>query len=78
MAIKMTGKVSDFFHHHCFAWDPGSCRGNTEKVVFQWQHLEALHVALDVLHWEMPVGLHPRPHIVIKMANVGGTYVHHP
>jgi hypothetical protein len=31
MAIKMASNVGVFFHCCCFAWDPGSCRGNREQ-----------------------------------------------
>jgi hypothetical protein len=32
MAIKMASKVGIFFHHPCFAWDPGRPWGNTEQL----------------------------------------------
>jgi hypothetical protein len=74
-AIKMASKVGAFFHR-CFACcRPGSCWGNTERVVAQWQHPVASGVALDMPHSVMPSVLLQRACMDIKMARKGVAFV---
>jgi len=56
---------------------PGSCRGDTERVVARWQHPVASGVALEMLHWAMPHVLLQRLYMAIKMACNGGAFVCH-
>jgi len=45
-------------HNHCVDCCPGGRRGDTERVVTQWQRSVASGEALVVLHWEMRSVLH--------------------
>jgi hypothetical protein len=65
MAIETASKVGVFFHCQCFAWDPGGCQCNMERVSAQWQHPEASGVALTMLHPEMESVLHRHTTIAI-------------
>ncbi len=73
--IRMVNKVGVFFHHCCFACNPGSCRHNTEWVVAHWQRPEASGVALDMLHWAMPCLLLNCICLAIKMTRNRGSFV---
>jgi hypothetical protein len=48
----------------------GGRRGNTACALAQWQHLVALHEAMDVLHWAMHPASHRRIRMAIEMASV--------
>ncbi len=74
-AIKMTGKVSQFFCFVCCY--PGGCMGDTEQVVTRWQHPVASRVALGMPHWAIPSVLLRCTAMAIKMANDGGAFVCH-
>ncbi len=71
-AINMATFLGVFVDCCLFACCPGGRWGDTEQVVFQWQHPVASGVALDMLHWAMHFVLHRRTAMAIKMANVGG------
>jgi hypothetical protein len=45
----------------------GGCRGNTAQALTQWQHLVALHEAMDVLHWVMHIALYCPGGMAIKI-----------
>ena len=47
MAIGMASKQRVFFHHHCFACNPGGRRGNTVQILAQWRRQVASSKALD-------------------------------
>jgi len=64
-------------HYHCVDCRPGSCRGDTERVVTQWRRSVASGEALVMLHWAMRSVLHRRTAIAIEMARNGGTFVRH-
>jgi hypothetical protein len=77
MAIKMATFLGVIVDCCLFACCPGSCWGNTERVVTQWWLPGASSVALYLLHWAMPRSLLQRIRMAIKMARNGGTFVHH-
>jgi hypothetical protein len=77
MAIGMASKVDVSFHCCCFAWEPGSCRGNTEQLVARWWGPKASGIALDILHWAMCSILLQCICMAIEMARDRGTFVHH-
>jgi len=52
-AIKMTSKGGGHFAHRCVDCRPGGRRGDTERIVAQWQSLVAFMKALDHLHQAM-------------------------
>jgi len=71
---KMTFFLPD---HRCFVCcRPGGRRGDTKRVVTQWQRPVASSVALDMMHWAMPHILLQRLCIVIKMSSNIGAFVH--
>jgi hypothetical protein len=47
---------------------PGGRRGNTERVVAQWQSIVAFMKALDLLHQAMRSISHRRTTMAIEMA----------
>ena len=63
-------------HLHFVCCCPGGRRGNTERVVAQWQHLVAFMKFLDLVHPAMNTILHHRTAIAIKLACGGGAFVH--
>ncbi len=77
MAIEMASKVGACFHCHWFACRPGSRRGNTERVVAQWQLPGTSNVSLDMLHQAMPRTMLQCILMAIEMACDGGTVAHH-
>ena len=77
MAIRMASVVGVFYHHCCFAWDPGSRQGDTEQLVAQWWRPEAAGIALDMLHRVMHLALHPCLHMAIEMTSKGGAFFRH-
>ncbi len=72
-AIKMASLFCTFCCCHVVCCCPGGGWGNTEQVVAQWRHTVASRVALDMLHWAMPLVLHRQTAMAIKMANNRGT-----
>jgi hypothetical protein len=48
----------------------GGCRGNTAQTLAQWQHLVALHEAMDALHWAMHPAMHQCICMAIKIASI--------
>jgi len=64
-------------HYRCVYCCPGGRRGNTERVVAQWQRSVASGEALVMLHWAMRSVSHRRTAIAIEMARNGGTFVGH-
>jgi hypothetical protein len=51
--------IKGAFVHFCFVCCcPGSCWGNTEQVVTQWQCPVASGIALDMMHQAMSFALH--------------------
>jgi hypothetical protein len=44
--------------------------GYTAWALTQWQHLVALHEAMDVLHWVMHPALHHHIRMAIKIASI--------
>ena len=77
MATKTASKVGVLFDCHFVDCCPGGRRGNTERVVAQWQLPGASSVALDLLHRAMSCALLQRARMAIKMACYGGTFVRH-
>jgi hypothetical protein len=69
ITIEMASKASVCFCHCFVCCCPGSCWGNTEQVVAQWQHPVASGIALDMLHWVMRFVLHRRTAMAIKTAS---------
>jgi hypothetical protein len=61
-------------HYRCVDCRPGGCRGDTERVVAQWQRSVASGEALVMLHWAMRSVLHRRTAMSIEMARGGGTH----
>ena len=60
----------------CFACcSPGGRRGDTERVVTQWQRPVASGVALDMLHRVMPHVSHQRLTMAINMVRREGEFV---
>jgi hypothetical protein len=47
----------------------GGHRGNTARALARWQHLVALHEAMDALHWAMRPALHCRIRMAINFAS---------
>jgi hypothetical protein len=47
MAIGMASKQCVFFHHYCFACNPGGRWGNTVQILAQWLRPVASSEALD-------------------------------
>ncbi len=72
VAIKMASLFGTFFDCCFVCCCPGSCWGNIEQVVAQWQHPVASRVALDMLHREILSVLPGCTAVVIEMANNGG------
>ncbi len=65
MAIGMASKVG-VFYRHCVVCDPGSCQGNTQRILAQWHLPVASTKALNLLHWAMHLALPwPRLHIPV-------------
>jgi hypothetical protein len=50
--------------------DHGGRWGDTARALAQWQHLVALHEAMDALHWAMRLALHHRIRMTIEIASV--------
>jgi hypothetical protein len=50
--------------------DHGGSWGNTAQALAQWQHLVALHEAMDALHWAMGSPSHCHIRMAIKIASV--------
>jgi len=65
------------FHYCCVDCHPVGRRGNTERVVAQWQHPVASGEALVMLHRVMHSVLHRRTAMAIKIARDGGAFVCH-
>jgi hypothetical protein len=49
--------------------DYGGRQGNTAWALAQWQHLVALHEAMDALHWAMCPASHRRIRMATKIAS---------
>ena len=57
--------------------DHGVRRGDTGRIIAQWQSPVASSEALDVLHQAMRSALHRRIAMTIEMARKGGAFVRH-
>ncbi len=66
-------QISTMFCHRFFACDSGGCRGNTERILAQWQLSAASGAALNMLYWAIHVAWHPCACMALKMARNGGT-----
>jgi hypothetical protein len=77
MAIKMAIFARVFVDCCLYACCPGSCWGDTERVVAQCWCPVASRVALDMPHRAMPQSSFQRICMAIKMACGGGTFVCH-
>ena len=74
MAIGMASKVG-VFYRHCVVCDPGSCQGNTQRILAQWHLPVASTKALNLLHWAMHLALPWRIRRAIETASKGGAFV---
>jgi hypothetical protein len=74
---NQNGNQSGYMLHCCFVCcHPNGRRGDTERVVTQWQRLVTFIKALDFLHQLMRLVLHQRTAIMaIEMACDGGAFV---
>jgi hypothetical protein len=77
MAIETVSFLGVFVDCCLFACCPGSCWGNTEQVVAQYQRPVASGVALDMPHWAMPSVLPRRTTMAIETAGRRGAFVRH-
>ena len=62
-------------HHRIDDCRSGGRRGDTERVVAQWQHPVASGEALVMLHRAMPSVSHQRTVMAVEMACDGGAFV---
>jgi len=70
------GQQSGYMLHRRFVCCRlGGCRGNTERVVDQWQRPVASGKALVMLHRAMRSVPHRHTAMAIKMARDGGAFV---
>ena len=70
------GQRSGHILYRCFVFcHPGGCRGDTERVVAQWQQLVAFMKAMDLLHRAMCAVLHHYTAMALEMSSDGGTFV---
>jgi hypothetical protein len=63
------------FAHRCLDYRPGGRRGDTERVLAQWQSLVAFMKALDLINRAMRSVSHRRTAMAIEMARNGGAFV---
>ncbi len=73
-AINMVTFVGVFVDCCLFACCPGSCWGNTERVVARWWRPVASEAALDMPHRAMPSVLLQRIHKAFKTGCDGGAF----
>jgi hypothetical protein len=57
--------------------DHGVRRGDTERILAQWQNMVASRVALDLLYWEMRSASYRLIRMAIEMTSEGGAFVCH-
>jgi hypothetical protein len=61
--------------YRCVDCCPGGCRGDTERVIAQWQRPVASCEALVMLYWAMRSVLHRRTAMAVEISRNGGAFV---